>query len=314
MASPSSLGRATMFLCWLLFGAATWAEPSWHFAVPDNAGIYGEFYLELKTRLPSSERVRLVELDQQPQALPPAALWLAVGPQALRRIWQEQPKATVISLLNTRDTVENLRASLKASGPFTAIYHDPEPRRQMRLAKAVLPKLRSLGLLVRPGRSAETMPLQTLAQNLGLRLVVREIAGSADLVPKLVDVLERSDALLALPDPGIINRQTLKTILLTAYRHERVLIGSSEAMVAAGSLASTHSTAAQTAEHLAGWLEEIPRTSAPKLPNPEYTRAFTLSYNNQVAHSLSLVAPDLRTLETLLLEAERAPSIGVSAP
>ena len=76
----------------------------------------------------------------------------------------------------------------------------------------------------------------------------------------------------------------------------------------------THSTAAQTAEHLASWLEEIPRTSVPKLPDPEYTRAFTVSYNKQVAHSLSLVAPDLLALETQLLEAERAPPIGVSAP
>lgn len=306
--------RLLLLLLGLCLAPISHGAAAWHLLVPDNSGIYGELYLELRSRLPRELSLELVTHGKRNAPLPRAPLWIAAGPQSLRRVWQEQPEALVIAVFTTRDAVASLRQSLKASGPYSAIYHDPAPWRQLRLAKAVVPRLDTVGVLVHPGAAGGLRQLENLAAPLGIRLVAAEVAGPEELVPKLVDVLKRSDALLALPEPSIINRQTLKTVLLTAYRRERVLIGSSDAMVSAGSLATTYSNTAHTAEQLADWLANFTPAHPQSLPAPEYTRGFTISYNKQVARSLSFTTPDLLNLETQLLAAERASSPGARTP
>lgn len=291
------------------------AEARVHLLLPELRGVYQNLAAELEIRLQASKLALDVSTGCRPPGpLAEGSLWLAAGPQCLQALLERRPAAAVLSLLNSREQVQALVARTPPSAAFSALYHDPEPGRQLRLAKQLLPGLRRIGVLRRKGSAVELGPLRREARALDLVLVEKSVAGPDKLLPALEDLLAHSDAVLALPDPAVLNRASLKTVLLTAYRHQRVLFGSSEAMVAVGSLATTHATAAQTAEQAALWIvEALPRRPL-ALPEPEYTRAFTVSVNRQVARSLGLRLPETAQIQLSLQAAERAAQVGAPAP
>lgn len=315
--SGHGLGPLLLGLCALLsswFAPSLNAAPQVHLLVPENTGLFRELYFELDRRLKAQDiELGLVELGHSPPALPKSTIWIAAGPQSLALALAARSDTPILSLLNTREAVDTLQRQGTSSAPLSALYHDPDPARQLRLARALLPRMRNLGLLLGPGREGERKELEALAQAAGITLNLAVVAQADTLMPNLNEVLGRSDALLAVPDGSVINRHSLKTILLTAYRQNRVLIGYSERMVTAGSLATTYSLPAQSAEQASTWLIEALKHRPLRLPPPAYSRDFKVAVNRQVARSLNLTLPDTIELEKLLMAAESAQA-GVVKP
>jgi ABC-type uncharacterized transport system substrate-binding protein len=101
---------------------------------------------------------------------------------------------------------------------------------------------RSAGLLVSPETRSQAGQYRQAFSNAGLILDIEDADTDKSLLPALNAVLERSSALLALPDSTIYRRNNIKAILITAFRQQRPIIGYSPAFVTAGALAALHTT------------------------------------------------------------------------
>jgi len=117
-------------------------------------------------------------------------------------------------------------------------------------------------------------------------------------------LLVHSDVFLSLPDPGIYNRHTISSILLTTYRYRVPLIGFSKSSVRAGALAAVYSSAQQIARQTATtiplWLTNTGHY-ATKISYPEQ---FSVAINKQVARSLGIDMPDGSSITQRLKQLE----------
>ncbi len=131
---------------------------------------------------------------------------------------------------------------------------------------------------------------------------IAEVDGPDDLSRQLLGLLGRSDILLGTDDSSIYNADNLKTILLTSYSRNKVLIGPSAPFIDAGSLSTTYSSPQDMARSVAYLLEQglPPQTTS-------YPRYFSVLSNAQVARSLGIPLPDDATLARRLAELEQEP-------
>lgn len=231
-----------------------------------------------------------------------ADLVVTAGSEALRRMLARGVSQPLVATLLPRHGYEKILA--ESSTPprkITAIYLDQPPARQAAFIRHLLPEARRIGMLA----GSETRPglgrFRQALVNRGLTLEAEDSDSEATLLPALNTLLPRIDLLLASPDTTIYRRGNVKAILITAFRHQKPLVGYSEAFTQAGALASLYSTPAQIARQTAGLLlaapANWPAASAPTL--------FTLSINYSVAQSLGLKIPEEATIRhTLLGEGE----------
>jgi ABC-type uncharacterized transport system substrate-binding protein len=137
------------------------------------------------------------------------------------------------------------------------------------------------------------------ADEIGIGLSIRSIDHPEELPRQLLSLLDNSDLLLGVDDSRIYNADNLKTILLTSYSRNKVLIGPSAPFIKAGSLSTTFSTPQDMALSVAHLLQE-------GLPSEQtsYPAFFSVLSNNQVARSLGIALPDDSTLARRLAELE----------
>ena len=117
------------------------------------------------------------------------------------------------------------------------------------------------------------------------------------LLPALNAVLERSSALLALPDSTLYRRNNIKAILITAFRQQRPIVGYSPAFVTAGALAALHTTPHQAARPTAGLIT----ANGTNLPPPSGPTQFAIAINPNVAQALGIKVPDEAAIRRALL-------------
>lgn len=182
----------------------------------------------------------------------------------------------------------------------TALYREQPLTRQLRLAQLLLPQLTHLALIYRGGYPPPQ--LAQLPTQPSLILTALDVDDRNDWIKAVSDLMAGHQALLAVDDPQLYNRNTVRSILLTAYRHGRVLIGPNRPFVTAGSLASTYTTSdqylAQLVRMAAGYLEQG------ELPAPQYPHQFQVAINYQVAASLGLQLPDEKSVADQLRQGE----------
>jgi len=114
------------------------------------------------------------------------------------------------------------------------------------------------------------------------------------------DLFESSDVYLALPDPDIINRNTLQPLLLTSYRYRIPVVAFSRAYVRAGATAAIYTPLDGLTEEAIDILAGVLATPREPLPRPRYSSHFRIALNRQVARSLGMPLPTAQALEALI--------------
>lgn len=239
-----------------------------------------------------------------PAALTEADLLIAAGAESLALLARKPPDAPVLAVLLSRQQFEQHQTAF-AGRALSAIYQDPPIRRQLQLAKLLLPGLSRVGYLYQPVERQQLAIAQRAAEALSLKLIAQPVPSENDLPSALVSVIGQSELLLASANSGLYNRYTIKTILTASYRQEKVLIGSSPAFVKAGSLATTYSSVQHIAVQVHEWITALPDNGPISLPPTGYARYFDLSLNPDVARSLDIRLPDNDSLLKALTAVER---------
>lgn len=243
------------------------------------------------------------ELQQQVQDLPITirtsaetepttanhTLLINIGEQLLPWIYSEKNHyaATINFYINST----NLNIDKHYDGKVTALYRDQPLSRQLRLAKLLIPHLHKVAILY---DRALPLPLAQLQHQSGVDIEAIAIHDEPNWAKSLSQLMQNSDVLLGIDDPLVYNGDTIRSILLTAYRNGKVLIGPSRPFVNAGSLATCYTSSTEYLQQLGAMVKT--RLQQGHLSPPQYPRTFSIAVNPQVAISLNLSIPDEKSL------------------
>lgn len=238
----------------------------------------------------------------------PDTLVISLGPAAMSRVQRLEPRPPQLALLVSESQFAGYAG--RSGSRSTAVYQNPPPLAQALLGRLILPQATRVAMLVKPGQAPRYDELARALTGFDLSLRTFTVEAPDQLIPTLARALDYGDFLLGTPDDSLYNARTIKHILLTTYRRDRILVGPHRAFVRAGAIASPYaglSTVVEAGVRAAKlWLEDR------RLPAPGYPDRFAVAVNAQVARSLNIVLPEVDRLESDLkallatLEAEEA--------
>ncbi|TBW56005.1 ABC transporter substrate-binding protein [Marinobacter halodurans] len=310
-----SARRALCPLLALLWLSPVWAQGTLHaaddgrshvvfLAGSENISFNLVFRKRLEEALPEGIRIARYATDAAKKS--PDSLILTLGASRLNDVVQQNPDSPVLALMVTEDQFSQYQELDNPS--VTAVYLNPPLKRQALLGRQILPQATRVALLARAGKEQQYSELADSLAEYGLELRVFTVEDRQSLVSTLSRALNYGDFLLGTPDPEIYNRQTIKHILLTAYRHNRILIGPERAFVQAGALASTYTSTNTIVSDAAKTISDYVRSG--QLPRPHYPTRFSVLFNEQVARSLNIPLPDRESVLQALQRLESS-STGV---
>jgi ABC-type uncharacterized transport system substrate-binding protein len=234
-------------------------------------------------------------------------LFVALGSVAASALAKSATGVPVLSTLLPRSSYERILqlSGRKSSPQFSALYLDQPLSRQLDLIRLALPSARHLGVLWGMESQSQSATLKTLANGRGLELVEASVGHDESVFPRLKQVLEDADVLLAVADPQVYNSNSLQNILLASFRAQVPMVAFSPAYVRAGALLALHATPSQLGQQAGamGW-GMLQNKALPA--SPLYSRDFTVTVNEHVARSLGL-ALDGTALRERLLRREGGP-------
>jgi hypothetical protein len=294
---------AALLMLLLAAAAGSAAAGAVDIAIPLQGSGHGDVAKAMRhalLRLDPDLQISIVTVDPSQPPLPNrgAKLLIAVGEQLLS--WAAAADTYAATLCFYVGSADFDRIGNRNGRKLGALFRDQPLPRQLQLAQLLLPHLSRLAVIY---RASETPPwLEQLQERKPVAVTAIDVAERGDWIKAVSDLMVDHDALLAIDDSHLYNRNTVRSILLTTYRHRRVLIGPSRPFVTAGSLASAYTTSdqylAQLVQMVAVYLEQG------QLPEPQYPAEFHVAINYQVAASLGLQLPDEQTVAHRLREVE----------
>lgn len=264
------------------------------FVLSDSSQTNMDFVKKFKEELLASNnnalKVKVIDLSETEvlQVAENSELVIALGTKALTAASKLKYTTPILGVFTPLPTFnELLKSSGRSLGIFSAIVLDQPYRRQVDLVKIMLPAAKNLGALLGPTSQKYEDYLNEATEKAGLNFNPETINTDVDLTSKLKNILEHNDALIAIPDPLIYNRETAQAILLTSYRYQKPVFGYSKSYVKSGALASVFSSTEQLAKQAA---EIAIQAQQPPglLPPPRVPKYFSVQVNHQVARSLSI--------------------------
>lgn len=211
-------------------------------------------------------------------------IYIAIGPNALRDALARQCDCIVISAYTSSQVWRSVTSRLAKPrrGVHTAVYAEPAPSDQMRLAALLYGRPARVGVLL----GHDTAFLRPVLQEASdIQLFTR----GEDLNHTL-NSMTRVEALLALPDSDIYNAENVRNILLSTYRRKQGVIGFSADMVKVGALATTYSDIEDINFQVAEMVSNFVSTG--ELAPPQFPKYFRTVINEGVASSLDVRVTD----------------------
>jgi len=229
-----------------------------------------------------SQRVTLSELSSAKanEQLSKRRLILALGSQACVHAAEFAPSKVVVCALIYRQSFNALVCPNECPGVH-AIFMDQPLVRQARLAQLLYPELQDIAVLRSSTSSEYAYEQSSLVSHV-------EYSSVLPISRQVSDALQESDALLAVADSHLYNRDSLRSILLTAYGGDKPLIGFGHTYVRAGALLSAYSTPAHILNQADALLSNLSQSleSAKSASTVHAPLQFSVAINASVARSL----------------------------
>ena len=314
----SSLRLIKIAVLTLLLGSAStcFALDGLTIVLSEEGGAYSEFAVNLSNILTQSNTnrlsIKIVAMDKfNSEELPRASngqLLVAVGSSAMSAMTQKPLPIPILNVLVPQSSyVKTIKQNprLQDSRRFSAVFVDQSWVRQFGLIQVSMTGHPRVGVLIGKDATDLIPTLQSAAKEAEVSLNIETVSEDAELLAALRKLLANSDAMLAIPDPRIYNRNNISSILLTSYRQQIPLFGFSASYVKAGALAAVYSQPYQISQQVAEIINSLPSNAL--LPSPQYPRYFSVNINPQVARSLSInIASEVELQNKLKHLTERA--------
>jgi putative tryptophan/tyrosine transport system substrate-binding protein len=298
--------RLATYASLLMAIAASWLPQCVHSAQIDvvlsgSGDAYQEALSGLKAGLSGKHELRVIIADEVASGkLINSQLTVAVGVKAANAVAALADDTPALAILVPRQSYEALHwaPASTAIRQKSALYLDQPVRRHFGLIRVLTPDRLRVGLLLGVATGTRIQELEAAAKSAGLQLHVQRLQDHENLVTALRGVLHRSDVLLALPDPDVVNPANIRHLLLTSYQYRDPVISYSPGYVKAGAMAAVFSAPNQIGRQAGEMVEVFLRTG--RLPSPQYPAEFTVQINPHVAHSLGIDVPDANTAMAVL--------------
>lgn len=223
-------------------------------------------------------------LGPQPQVLNDYQLIIAIGSRTSKALLDSNHNGPVLSLLIPKNLAQGFAQLYPQKTQWHSLLIDQPLERHFHLISALLGKQANIGLIL--GKLSETLQVeyQTAAKNTGHSLQIETMQQTDQLAGSIRFLSQRSDVLLMSADPEIYNKNTIRSILLSSYRHRLPVIGVSKSLTHAGAIAAIYSEPEQISQQAVKISRQILQNKATeKHYSPD---DFSVSINFQVARSL----------------------------
>ncbi|WP_336368267.1 ABC transporter substrate-binding protein [Marinobacter sp. C2H3] len=265
---------------------ATAADRVVYLAGSGNAALDDQVVRMLGQTMGERTEIRRIASDQA--AMINRSPIIAVGPTAFSNVRQSNRDAYVLALLVRQELMQPYVTGYP--GQLSAIYYDVPLLRQALIGKAILPHANHIAILASAASASDYEPLLDQLPAYDLKARVFVVDSLDELIPTVIRALNYGDFLLASNDETIYNPRTIKHILLTAYRRDRIVIGPNQAYVKAGSIASGYAPFGEMIQGAAEAVDQFYTTG--RLPPAGYPPRFSVTINRQVARSLNIPIPE----------------------
>jgi len=227
----------------------------------------------------------------------PGVIWLsedndtAPAQMQLQLAWQQDAYHRILAT-GSRQPVLLLSLqrvpAMRLRSQDAALIWGPPLTLQVHLARRLMPLAKRVGILYQSAAQAEINALTHAALPSGVQLV--PLLVDAPLTARvLAEAADQVDVFIASNDEVLFNRDTAKLILLTAYHHQRAVIGPTPAFVSAGAVATE---AVPKASLIAAIIARVMHwQESGSLGESQFINRFAPVFNDQVARSLSLHIP-----------------------
>lgn len=212
---------------------------------------------------------------------------ITIGSESLSQVRQESRLVPVISLLAKPELLDSWAS--RPDSNVTGVYRGAPLLYQALAGKIILPHSTRVAMLATPDSAVLYESVIDRLGDYGMEGRIFLVSDSNNLIRTLNRALQYGDFLLAAPDNDIYNPRTIKHILLTAYRRNRIVIGPDQAYVSAGSLAAVYAPLDAMTSKAASFIQALGKGDP--MPAPEYAERFAIRVNRQVAQSLNIPVP-----------------------
>lgn len=183
----------------------------------------------------------------------------------------------------------------------SALYSDQPISRQLSLIKAIFEnKPTQLGIVYKDIYYESA--LENISKNFQSLSIHTKKIGETNLVRDINKIIQKNDVLLSTSENDIYNSKTIRSILLSSYRHQTLVIGPNEGFVLAGALGTVLSTPDQYVIDIVSMVNSYIKTK--ELPPSQYPNSFNVKINYSVAESLGLSIPKEEELKNHILKDE----------
>jgi ABC-type uncharacterized transport system substrate-binding protein len=231
----------------------------------------------------------------------PWRLIVTLGGKAAARTAEHNPSAPVLHTVLPRKTFEFIYHN-KGIHKVSAIFIDQPLIRKLALVREAMPERKRIGILITEDKFADKEKMQRIASKFDLTIQFGVVENEQRIGSILREILERSDVLLALPDPAIFNQRTVKNILLSSYHNRVPVVGFSLAYVKAGTIAAVYSSPDEIGKHIGEWISHFLKHHGRTTPTRSFPKYFSISTNKSVADSLKIRLPAAEILQSELEE------------
>lgn len=214
---------------------------------------------------------------------------LGAGVEGCRYAVERFSEPAVLCAILSQESFDKIRQQYPTANSSALVLDQPLSR-LVAVTSEVFPALQKFSVL-----RSEEVPSDTALESTQ-EFLFNSRRGDA-LAPKVTLAVESTDALVAQPDRVVFNRNTIRTIMLTAYGHGKPIIGYSEAYVRAGALLATYSSIDQSFRHAAEILEQYLLTNDKSFTAIYTPRYFSIGVNSSIAKSLQLIQTSGISLE-----------------
>jgi len=214
-------------------------------------------------------------------------LVISIGSQSTQLLLDEKIETPILSALIPRHIYLSLKKSHPDKKNWSSLLINQPIDRQFHLITAILGKHKDTAVLLGPYTKDLNKKLNKASDKASHKINIKEIKSSDQLTGSLDSLNHSVDVLLTLPDPVVYNKNTIREILLSAYRNKLPIIGFSRSYVKAGAIAAIYSKPEQISHQINNIVNDYFKTN--RFQNKKYYPAeFSVALNKNIARSLGI--------------------------
>ncbi len=234
--------------------------------------------------------IRVTSLEDLPKSSSTAkrSIIIAIGPKAFSNALDRKSNIPIVSVFTSRTLYYKIKEQHHSNyRKTTAIFADSDLNDQIALITGIYNRSISVGVLLTQPNLGYKSELILLADEYEIKIHIEILQSGNDIYRSLNTLTAKGvDAILAIPDADIFNKSTMPGIVLSTYKNDQSIIGFSDKLVQAGSLASVY----YLPKHVAIDTNSIVSVyfSNGYIGEEHFSKNFNVAVNKSVARSLNL--------------------------